>query len=61
MIERTGSSDIRGLLDKQEKAKHAARWLLDTGALAQFRVAVEVEEENMEGWEALAGLHVVST
>ena len=61
MIERTGLSDIRGLLDKQEKAKYAARWLLDTGALAQFRVAVEVEEENMEGWEALAGLHVVST
>jgi len=27
----------------------------------QFRVAVEVEEENMEEWEALAGLHVVST
>ena len=49
------------MLDKQEKAKHAARWLLNTGALAQFRVAVEVEEENMEGWEALAGLYVVST
>ena len=61
LIERTGSSDIRGLLDEQEKAKHAARWLLDTGALVQFRVAVEVEEENMEEWEALAGLHVVST
>ena len=49
------------MLDKQEKAKHAARWLLDTGALMQFRVAVEVEEENIEEWEALAGLHVVST
>ena len=49
------------MLDEQEKAKHAARWLLDTGALVQFRVAVEVEEENMEEWEALAGLHVVST
>ena len=49
------------MLDKQEKAKYAARWLLDTGALMQFRVVVEVEEENMEEWEALAGLHIVST
>ena len=49
------------MLDEQEKAKHAARWLLDTGALVQFRVAVEVEEENIEGWEALAGLYIVST
>ena len=49
------------MLDEQEKAKHAVRWLLDTGALMQFRVAVEVEEENMEEWEALAGLYIIST
>ena len=49
------------MLDKQEKAKYTARWLLDTGALIQFRVAVEVEEENIEEWEALAGLYVVLT
>ena len=49
------------MLDEQEKAKHAARWLLDTGALMQFRVAVEVEEENIEEWEALAGLYIVLT
>jgi hypothetical protein len=60
LIERTGSTDIRGMLDTQETAKHAARWLLDTRILAQFGVAVEVEEEEMGDWEALVGLHKVS-
>ena len=35
------------MLDKQEKAKYTARWLLNIGALIQFRVVVEVEEENI--------------
>ena len=61
LIERTGTSNLREILDNPEKTKAAARWLLDTGVLGQFRVAVEVEEESCEKWEAFQSLQNVSS
>jgi hypothetical protein len=59
LIERTGSTDLRAMLDNPERAQAAARWLLETGVLGQFRVAMEVEEETVEKWEAFQGLQDV--
>jgi hypothetical protein len=56
----TGSTDLRGLLDDKEKVGAAARWLLDTGALGQFKVAMEVEEEDVNSWRPFEALQDVS-
>jgi hypothetical protein len=40
------------ILMRPECAQHAARWLVKSGALAQFKVAAEVAEERIEEWEA---------
>jgi hypothetical protein len=40
------------ILGNPEKAKHAARWLVASGVMEQFRVAKEVEEEDLEGYKA---------
>jgi len=56
----TGSTNLRGLLDDKEKVGAATRWLLDTGALGQFRVAVEVEEEEVGTWRPFEALQDVS-
>ena len=55
----TGSTDIRGLLDDKEKVEAAARWLLDTGALGQFKIAIEVEEEDVNSWRPFEALQDV--
>jgi hypothetical protein len=56
----TGSSDLRGHLDDKEKVGAAARWLLDTGVLGQFKVAVEIEEEEVGTWRPFEALQDVS-
>jgi hypothetical protein len=56
----TGSSDLRSHLDDGEKAGAAARWLLDTGVLKQFQVAVETEGEDLGTWRPFVKLQDVS-
>ncbi len=50
LVERTGTQDLEALVTEQAKVKAAARWLLDLDVLEQFRVAKEIEKENMESW-----------
>jgi hypothetical protein len=37
---------------RPECAQYAARWLVKSGAMAQFKVAAEIAEERMEEWGA---------
>lgn len=61
LISKAGSTELRrSILDDKKKVKHAARWLLQTKTLDQFSVAMEVEEEKMEGWMAFQALQDVS-
>jgi hypothetical protein len=59
LMNKTGSTEIRRILEDKDKVRHAARWLLSTKVLGQFSVAMEVEEEDMEGWSAFQALHEV--
>jgi hypothetical protein len=56
----TGSTDLRSLLDKKKTLGAAARWLLDTGVLSQFKVAVEVEEEEVSSWKPFKAIQDLS-
>jgi len=61
LISKAGSTELRrSILNDKKKVKHAARWLLQTKTLDQFSVAMEVEEERMEGWMAFQALQDVS-
>lgn len=56
LVERTGSTRLEKILQEPEKARWAARWLLETRLLGQFNVALEVEVEGMEDWAPFAVL-----
>lgn len=57
LVMRTGTTRLADLLQTQDTARWAARWLLETQLLDQFRVALEVEEDGMEDWAPFAALH----
>ena len=40
------------ILTRPECAQYAARWLVKSGAMAQFKVAAEIAEERIEEWGA---------
>jgi hypothetical protein len=40
------------ILSRPACAKHAARWLVHTSVLDQFRVAAEIAEEDIKGYKA---------
>jgi hypothetical protein len=48
LIQRCGTERLEEILMRPDSAKHATRWFLRTGALEQFRVAREIEEEKTE-------------
>ena len=60
LVTRTGTTELRRILDDPKKVKYAARWLLDTGTLAQFSVALEIEKDEIEGWKAFQTLREVA-
>jgi len=47
LIQRCGTERLEQILIRPDCAKHAARWVIRTGVLEQFRVAKEIEEENI--------------
>ncbi|KAF1991966.1 hypothetical protein K402DRAFT_416463 [Aulographum hederae CBS 113979] len=51
LLAETGTTDIRRVVNNKKTAGKAAQWLLRTNVLAQFKVALEIEEEEMEGWK----------
>ena len=46
LIQRCGTERLEQILTRPDCAKHAARWLIRSGVLEQFRVAKEIEEED---------------
>ena len=46
----TGTTDLRVILTDTKKLKVIARWLLVINLLEQFRVALEIERENIRDW-----------
>ncbi|KAF1984742.1 hypothetical protein K402DRAFT_422649 [Aulographum hederae CBS 113979] len=59
LLAEIGSTDIRRVVNNKKTAGKAAQWLLRTNALAQFKVALEIEEEEMEGWKPFQPLEEV--
>jgi hypothetical protein len=59
LMTQTGTTDLSEILDNPKRVGFAARWLLETGVLGQFSVAMEVEKEDMEGWKAFQALRDV--
>jgi len=48
LLERCGTERLDEVLSRPASAAHAARWLLATGVLGQFKVAREIQEEKAE-------------
>jgi hypothetical protein len=59
LLDRAGTTELEMILTDPKKVQWAARWLLETGTLGQFTVALEVEKEEMEGWAAFQALRDV--
>ena len=54
LLERCGTERLDEILSKPESATHAARWLVATGALEQFRVARDIAEEDLSAYRPLS-------
>jgi len=50
LIQRTGHTQLGRLLGDKDTAKWAGQWLLDTGLLEYFQVALEVEATDTGHW-----------
>jgi hypothetical protein len=48
LLEQCGTARLDEILSRPASAKHAARWLIRSGVLEQFRVAKEIEEEETD-------------
>jgi len=48
LLEHCGTERLDEMLSQPASAKHAARWLVRSGAMKQFRVAREIEREEQE-------------
>lgn len=59
LFDRAGTTALDTILTDPKKVMYAARWLLETGTLGQFSVALEVEKEETEGWKAFQALRDV--
>ena len=47
-----GTERLEEILGRPDCAKHAARWWLRSGVMEQFRVAIEIEEEDIANFRA---------
>ena len=47
LLQACGTERLDEILSRPEPAAHAARWLVASGALAQLRLAREIEEEDL--------------
>ena len=48
LLQQCGTGDFEVILQDPKWAKHAARWLVASGAMEQFRVAREMQKEQRE-------------
>ena len=49
-MERCGTERLDEILSRPAAAAYAARWLVNSGAIEQFRLAKEIEEEDTKGY-----------
>ncbi len=47
-----GTERLEEILERLDCVKHAARWWLRSGVMEQFRVAVEIADEDVAGHRA---------
>ena len=52
LLQSCGTERLDEILSRPASAAHAARWLVASGALNQFRVAKEIEEEDVSHFTA---------
>jgi len=52
LLQRCGTERLDEILSRPTSAAHAARWLVASGALGQFRVAKEIQEEDISRFSA---------
>ena len=50
LIVRCGTERMEEILGRPECARHAARWLVRSGIMEQFRAAAEIEQEDRSGY-----------
>jgi hypothetical protein len=50
LILRCGIERIEEILSRSECVRHAARWLVRSGIMEQFRTAAEIEQEDRSGY-----------
>jgi hypothetical protein len=61
LFQQAGTEDIQALLTKRDGARIAARWLVRSGALEQFRVAMEAMETDTSQYRAFRLLRAEET
>jgi len=49
LVRRTRSEEMWRMLSSPEKAQATARWFIQQGILQQFKLAKEIEEEDVKG------------
>jgi len=52
LLTQCGTERFEEILMRPDCAKHAARWLVRSGAMEQFRLAAEITGEDIEGYKA---------
>lgn len=50
LLLKTGTTELQEILKEKMMAKAAAKWLLETNLLEQFRVAKDIEKEDIGDW-----------
>jgi hypothetical protein len=53
LLSQAGTDDLTRLLSCVKSAQLTARWLVDRGALPQFNLAKEIEQEDIQGYQAV--------
>jgi hypothetical protein len=52
LLRKCGSGRLKDILQRPSSAKHAARWLVRSRVMEQFRLAVEITEEDTGKYQA---------
>jgi hypothetical protein len=52
-LEQSGTERLDEILSRPATAAHAARWLVRSGAMEQFRTAKAIEEEDTQDYTQL--------
>jgi len=52
LLRKCGSGRLEDILQRPSSAKHAARWLVRSGVMEQFKLAAEIAEEDTREYQA---------